>query len=519
MKEKLQRLGQALMQPVAVMPLAALLLGIGYFIDPVDWGAGSPISAFFISAGGAVLDNLGILFAVGIAFGIAKENHGASALAGLVAFLTLTKMLSTGTVAQLKSLDVETWTASDPFRVAAFDAINNKNVLIGIISGVLGGKAYDRFHSTKLPDFLAFFSGRRLVPIMASLYALIASIILIFLWPFIYAGLVKFGTTLTGMGALGAGLYGFFNRLLIPTGLHHALNQVFWFGLADINDIPNFLNNVQESITATYHPGMYQAGFFPIMMFGLPGAALAMAQKADDKNKKTIKALMIAGALASFLTGVTEPLEFAFMFAAPQLYFVHALLTGISVFLAAQLKAYAGFGFSAGLIDFFLSSKNPMRSNMITLIIMGLVFFAIYYFLFKVLIEKWDIATPGRSSKAQNSENKARVIETEDKGRVSTSDKTADQEAKEQQATVKGSYADTAKVILQGLGGAENVDTTSYCTTRLRLTVNDPAKVNDDKIKEAGIAGIMKPGPKAVQVIIGPQVQAVYDEFVKLLGK
>ncbi len=507
MKEKLQRLGQALMQPVAVMPLAALLLGIGYFIDPVDWGAGSPIAAFFISAGGAVLDNLGILFAVGIAFGIAKENHGASALAGLVAFLTLTKMLSTGTVAQLKSLDVETWTASDPFRVAAFDAINNKNVLIGIISGVLGGKAYDRFHSTKLPDFLAFFSGRRLVPIMASLYALIASIILIFLWPFIYAGLVKFGTTLTGMGALGAGLYGFFNRLLIPTGLHHALNQVFWFGLADINDIPNFLNNVQESITATYHPGMYQAGFFPIMMFGLPGAALAIAQRADESNKKTTKALMIAGALASFLTGVTEPLEFAFMFVAPQLYFVHALLTGISVFLAAQLKAYAGFGFSAGLIDLLLSAKNPMAQKIWILLVMGLVFFAIYYFLFRTLIEKWDVATPGRSSKSQNS------------GQVSSDDKTAGQEAKEQQATVKGSYADTAKVILQGLGGAENIDTTSYCTTRLRLTVNDPAKVNDDKIKEAGVAGIMKPGPKAVQVIIGPQVQAVYDEFVKLLGK
>ena len=195
------------------------------------------------------------------------------------------------------------------------------------------------------------------------------------------------------------------------------------------------------------------------------------------------------------------------MFAAPQLYLVHAILTGISVFLAAQLQAYAGFGFSAGLIDFFLSSQNPMRNNMLILIIMGLVFFAIYYFLFKTLIEKWDIATPGRSSKAQNS------------GRVSSDDKSADQEAKEQQATVTGSYADTAKIILQGLGGAENIDTTSYCTTRLRLTVNDPAKVNDDKIKEAGVAGIMKPGPKAVQVIIGPQVQAVYDEFVKLLGK
>ena len=507
MKEKLQRLGQSLMQPVAVMPLAALLLGIGYFIDPVDWGAGSPIAAFLISAGGAILDNLGILFAVGVAFGIAKENHGASALAGLVAFLTLSKMLSPGTVAMLRGLDMEAWQASDPFQFSAFGKIGNGNVLIGILSGVLGGKAYDRFHQTRLPDFLAFFSGRRLVPIMASLYALIASVILMFLWPVIYSALATFGEFLLGLGPVGAGIYGFANRLLIPTGLHHALNQVFWFDLVGVNDIPNFLNNAQDTITATYHPGMYQAGFFPIMMFGLPGAALAIAQRADESNKKTIKALMIAGALASFLTGVTEPLEFAFMFAAPQLYLVHALLTGISVFLAAQLKAYAGFGFSAGLIDFFLSSKNPMRSNMLTIIIMGLVFFAIYYFLFKVLIEKWDIATPGRSSKSQNS------------GQVSSDDKTADQEAKEQQATVKGSYADTAKVILQGLGGAENIDTTSYCTTRLRLTVNDPAKVNDDKIKEAGVAGIMKPGPKAVQVIIGPQVQAVYDEFVKLLGK
>ena len=507
MKEKLQRLGQSLMQPVAVMPLAALLLGLGYLIDPDGWGASSPIAAFLISAGGAILDNLGIIFAVGVAFGIAKENHGASALAGLVAFLTLSKLLSTGTVAQLNSLDVEAWKASEPFKVAAFDAINNKNVLIGILSGLLGGKAYDRFHSTKLPDFLAFFSGRRLVPIMASIYALIASVILLFLWPMIYAGLATFGEFLLGLGPVGAGIYGFANRLLIPTGLHHALNQVFWFDLVGVNDIPNFLNNAQEAIKETYHPGMYQAGFFPIMMFGLPGAALAMAKSADEENKKNIKALMIAGALASFLTGVTEPLEFAFMFAAPQLYFVHALLTGISVFLAAQLKAYAGFGFSAGLIDFFLSSQNPMRNNMLILVIMGLVFFVIYYFLFKTLIEKWDIATPGRSSKAQDS------------GRVSSDDKSADQEAKEQQATVKGSYADTARTILQGLGGAENIDTTSYCTTRLRLTVNDPAKVNDDKIKEAGVAGIMKPGPKAVQVIIGPQVQAVYDEFVKLLDK
>lgn len=515
MKEKLQRLGQSLMQPVAVMPLAALLLGLGYLIDPDGWGASSPIAAFLISAGGAVLDNLGILFAVGVAFGIAKENHGASALAGLVAFLTLSKMLSPATVAQLRGLDIEAWQAADPFQFSAFDKIGNGNVLIGILSGILGGKAYDRFHGTRLPDFLAFFSGRRLVPIMASIYALICSLILMFLWPVIYSALASFGEFLLGLGAAGAGIYGFANRLLIPTGLHHALNQVFWFDLVGVNDIPNFLNNAKDTITATYHPGMYQAGFFPIMMFGLPGAALAMANRADEKNKKTIKALMIAGALASFLTGVTEPLEFAFMFAAPQLYFIHALLTGISVFVAAKLQAYAGFGFSAGLIDFFLSSRNPMRQNMWILVVMGIVFFVLYYLIFRTLIDKWDIATPGRSSKS----HKSTVIETEDKGRVSTADKSAAEERAEQNASVKGSYSDTAREILEGLGGPENIDTTSYCTTRLRLTVKDPAKVDEEKIKQAGVAGLIKPGPKAVQVIIGPQVQAVHDEFVKLLGK
>lgn len=515
MKEKLQRLGQSLMQPVAVMPLAALLLGLGYLIDPEGWGASSPIAAFLISAGGAVLDNLGILFAVGVAFGIAKENHGASALAGLVAFLTLSKMLAPETVAQLRSLDIEAWQTADPFQYSAFSKIGNGNVLIGILSGILGGKAYDRFHGTRLPDFLAFFSGRRLVPIMASIYALVCSLILMFLWPVIYSALATFGEFLLGLGAAGAGIYGFANRLLIPTGLHHALNQVFWFDLVGVNDIPNFLNNAKDTITATYHPGMYQAGFFPIMMFGLPGAALAMAQRADEKNKKTIKALMIAGALASFLTGVTEPLEFAFMFAAPQLYFVHAVLTGISVFVAAKLQAYAGFGFSAGLIDFFLSSRNPMRQNMWILVVMGLVFFVLYYLIFRTLIDKWDIATPGRSSKSHDTT----VIETKDKGRVSTADKSEAEERAEQNASVKGSYSDTARTILEGLGGPENVDTTSYCTTRLRLTVKDPAKVDEEKIKAAGVAGLIKPGPKAVQVIIGPQVQAVHDEFVKLLGK
>ncbi|MDU3136979.1 MAG: N-acetylglucosamine-specific PTS transporter subunit IIBC [Anaerococcus prevotii] len=503
MKEKLQRLGQSLMQPVAVMPLAALLLGIGYAIDPDLWGGGSPIAAFLISAGGSILDNLGIIFAVGIAFGIAHDNHGASALAGLVSFLTIIRLLAPNTVAMLSGLDLEAWTAADEFRATAFGTMGNGNVFVGILSGIIGGFAYNKFFSTKLPDFLAFFSGRRLVPIMASFMAMVASGILFILWPIIYVGLVNFGQILLNLGPVGAGIYAFFNRLLIPTGLHHALNQVFWFDLVGINDIPNFLGNVQESITKVYHPGMYQAGFFPIMMFGLPGAALAIIKKADDDKKKSTKAIMIAAALASFATGVTEPLEFSFMFAAPQLYLIHAAFTGISAFIAASLKAYAGFGFSAGLVDFILSLKNPMHANILILIIMGIVYFVLYYFVFSTLIEKWDIATPGRK--------------TEDTGKVRPDDKSALEEENEKNIVHSNSYEKTAAKILEGLGGKENIDTTSYCTTRLRLTVHDQEKVNDERIKEAGVAGIMKPGPKAVQVIIGPQVQAVYDEFMKLI--
>lgn len=327
MKEKFQRLGKSLMQPVAVMPLAALLLGIGYIIDPSGWGANSPIAQFLIKAGGAVLDNLGIIFAVGIAFGMSKDNHGASALSGLVAFLTIITLLSPGSVINLRNFDPD-WAKAgniDNFSFQAFSKIGNGNVFVGIVSGIIGASAYNKFHQVKLPDFLAFFSGRRLTPIMASIYALIASLILLYIWPAVYVGLVKFGQTLQGMGPVGAGIYAFFNRLLIPTGLHHALNQVFWFDLVGINDIPNFLKGAESAslITNTYHPGMYQAGFFPIMMFGLPAAAIAMLTVAKPERKNFAKSVFIAGALASFLTGVTEPIEFAFMFVAPQLYLIH----------------------------------------------------------------------------------------------------------------------------------------------------------------------------------------------------
>ena len=492
MKSSLQRLGKSLMQPVAVMPLAAILLGVGYLIDPTGWGADSAIAAFLIKAGGAILDNLGIIFAVGVAFGMSRDNHGAAAMAGLISFLTIITLLNPGVVAQLRNFD-PAWAEAgnvDNFAYQGFTKVGNGNAFIGILSGIIGASAYNKFFQVKLPDALAFFSGRRLTPIMASLFSLIAALILLFIWPAVYAGLVSFGEKLTGMGAVGAGIYAFFNRLLIPTGLHHALNQVFWFDLVGINDINNFLSNNQEAITATYHPGMYQAGFFPIMMFGLPAAAIAMFTVAKPERKNFAKSVFLAGALASFLTGVTEPIEFAFMFVAPQLYLVHALLTGISVFLAAQFGWYAGFGFSAGLFDLILSMANPMAENWFMLVIAGLVFAVIYFLIFRALVPKLGLQTPGREEQDPN------------EGAELSRDT---------------NFSAMAATILEGLGGKENIKSTDYCITRLRLEVVDETKVNEAHIKRAGIAGVIRPSQKNVQVVIGPQVQAVHDEFIKLV--
>lgn len=492
MKNSLQRLGRALMQPVAVMPLAALLLGLGYFIDPTGWGANNVAAAFLIKAGGAVLDNLGIIFAVGVAFGMSKDSHGAAALSGLVAFLTMITLLNPDAVAQIRSFDPN-WAEAgnvDNFAFQGFSKIGNGNAFIGILAGILGATAYNKFHSVKLPDAFAFFSGRRLTPIMSSFMAMVSSIILMFIWPAVYQGLVSFGQTLVGMGPIGAGIYGFFNRLLIPTGLHHALNQVFWFDLVGIDDINNFLSNAQDTITATYHPGMYQAGFFPVMMFGLPAAAIAMFSVAKPERKKYAKSVFIAAALASFLTGVTEPIEFAFMFIAPQLFLVHALLTGISVFIAAQLGWYAGFGFSAGLVDMVLSMKNPMAEKWYMLLVLGLVYAVGYFLVFRFGVIKLNLKTPGREDVVEG-ENTELAADT--------------------------NYTAMARKILEGLGGKENVTDSTYCTTRLRLTVKDDNLVNEDVIRQAQISGIVRPGKGNVQVVVGPQVQFVHDEFEKLL--
>lgn len=483
MMKYLQRLGRSLMLPVAVLPAAAILMGIGYWLDPTGWGEANKVAAFLIGAGQSILDNIPILFAVGVALGMAKTRDGAAALSGLVGFLVVTTLLEPGSVANLQAIDES---AVHP----AFDEI--ANAFVGIISGLVAGGLYNRFSDTQLPDFLAFFSGRRLVPIIMSVVSLGISLVLLFVWPPVYGALISFGEFMIGLGPTGAGLYGFFNRLLIPTGLHHALNQVFWFDIAGIDDIAKFwASEGEKGIT-----GRYQAGFFPIMMFGLPAAALAMYHTAKTKRKKQTASLMLAAGFAAFFTGVTEPIEFAFMFLAPALYFVHAVLAGLSLAIAAFFQWTAGFGFSAGFIDLFLSFRIPIANKPYMLIVQGLFFAVIYYIVFRFLITKFNLKTPGR-------EDDELVAETGG-------------EVPEEATTKENRFAQMASIIHAGLGGKENIRSIDYCATRLRVEVNDMEKVNQEQIKSTGVPGINIVGSHSIQVIVGTNVQFVADEVDKI---
>ena len=477
MMKYLQKLGKSLMLPVAVLPVCSILMGIGYWIDPTGWGANSAIAAFLIKAGGSIIDNMGILFAIGVGVGMSEDNDGTGGLAALVSWLMITTLLSPAVVGMLKGIPVE--------EVApAFGKIATQ--FTGILAGLIGSTCYNKFKGTKLPSALAFFSGKRSVAIVTAGMSIVAALILFFAWPAIFGALVSFGEMIMGAGAIGAGIYGFFNRLLIPFGLHHALNSVFWFDIAGIDDIGKFWGQIEGGVKGV--TGMYQAGFFPVMMFGLPAGALAMYHTAKENKKKVAAGLLGAAALSAFFTGVTEPLEFAFMFLAPGLYVVHALLTGITVAVVAALPVRAGFNFSAGFVDWFLSFKAPMALNPIYLLGIGLIVAVIYYVVFRIVIVKFNLKTPGR----EDDDEETKVVLAND------------------------NFTEVARIVLEGIGGKENVTSIDNCITRLRLEIKDYTKVDEKKIKSAGVAGVIRPGKTSVQVIIGTQVQHVADEFKKL---
>ncbi|WP_255562005.1 N-acetylglucosamine-specific PTS transporter subunit IIBC [Zooshikella harenae] len=448
-----QGLGRALMLPIAVLPVAGLLLRLGA-TDVFD-------IPFLFKAGEAIFANLPLIFAIGVAIGFSKDGQGAAALAGGVGYLVLTTAMST------------------------INEHIDMGVLAGILMGVVAGFSYNRFSSLKLPDYLAFFGGKRSVPIITAAIGCILAVVFGYVWPPIQHGIDVVGNWITGSGAVGAFVYGTANRLLIPTGLHHVLNNLVWFVFG------SFPGTGGEVVNGDLHrffagdptAGAFMTGFYPVMMFGLPAACLAMYTTAKQANRKKVAGILLGVGLTSFLTGVTEPVEFIFMFLAPILYLIHALLTGLSLAVCSLLDIRHGFAFSAGAIDYGLNFGLANKGGW--LIPLGLVWFVLYYVLFVFAIKRFDLKTPGREDENDLNQNQS----------------------------IAGSSTSAAVSYLMALGGHENITQIDACLTRLRLTVKDQSLIEEKTLEALGAKGIVKLGAQNVQVIIGPQAAILADEM------
>lgn len=476
------------MLPVACLPICGILMGLGYALCPQAMQGGDittiaqQIGYYLVKAGGALIDNMAILFAIGIGVGMSDDNDGTAGLAALASWLMITNLLATANVTVIMPSIAENADAT-----LAFDKIANP--FIGIIAGVIGAMCYNKFKGTKLPDWLSFFSGKRCVAIVAGVVSIVVSVVLLFVWPIVFGALIALGEAIVSLDAVGAGIYAFFNRLLIPFGLHHALNNVFWFDTIGLGDLTHFWAG-DTSADVTWSLGMYMSGFFPCMMFGVPGAALAMIHTAKSNKKKVAIGLVASAAVAAFVCGVTEPFEFGFMFLAPALYLIYALLYAIFTVITVLVGFRAGFSFSAGATDLVFSASLPAAQNTWMIIPLGIAAFLVFYVVFRFAIVKFDLKTPGREDDDQEAEKK--VVLSND------------------------NFTQVASIILEGVGGKDNVATIDNCITRLRLEIKDYTKVDEAKIKSAGIAGVIRPGKNSVQVIVGTKVQFVADEFKKL---
>ena len=489
MMKFLQKLGKSLMLPVAVLPICGLLMGIGYALCPSTMQGGSVeglaqiIGFLLVKAGGALIDNMQILFVIGVAVGMADEPDGTPALAGLASWLMIQQLLSTGVVSTIMPNVVDGTT-----EFLAFSKISNP--FIGILCGLIGAFAYNRFKNTQLPDFLAFFSGKRFVAMAAAVISIVASVVLLFVWPLVFGGLVALGKGIEGMGAFGAGLYAFFNRLLIPIGMHHALNNVFWFDTIGLGDLTNFWAG-KTSADVSWSLGMYMSGFFPCMMFGVPAAAAAMI--ATAKNKKAAAGLLISTAICAFVCGVTEPFEFSFMFVAFPLYVVYAVLYGIFTVITYYTGFRAGFSFSAGATDLVFSASLPAAEKTWMIIPLGIGAAVVFFVVFYALIKAFNFKTPGREDEDENTDAEKKVV------------------------LANNNFTEVAAGVLAAVGGKDNVKNVEYCAPRLRFEIKDYTAVDEKAVKAAGAAGVIRPSKNACQVIIGTKVQFVYDELKKML--
>ncbi|HBS8047840.1 TPA: PTS N-acetyl glucosamine transporter subunit IIABC [Klebsiella pneumoniae] len=461
-----QRLGRALQLPIAVLPVAALLLRFGQ-PDLLN-------VPFIAQAGGAIFDNLALIFAIGVASSWSKDNAGSAVLAGAVGYFVMTKAMVT------------------------INPEINMGVLAGIITGLVAGAVYNRWAGIKLPDFLSFFGGKRFVPIATGFFCLILAAIFGYVWPPVQHAIHSGGEWIVSAGALGSGIFGFINRLLIPTGLHQVLNTIAWFQIGEFTNAAGavFHGDINRFYAGDGTAGMFMSGFFPIMMFGLPGAALAMYLAAPKARRPMVGGMLLSVAITAFLTGVTEPLEFLFMFLAPLLYLLHAVLTGISLFIATALGIHAGFSFSAGAIDYVLMYSLPAASkNVWMLLVMGVVFFFVYFLLFSAVIRMFNLKTPGREDKA------------------------ADVVTEEANSNTEEGLTQLATSYIAAVGGTDNLKAIDACITRLRLTVGDSAKVNDAACKRLGASGVVKLNKQTIQVIVGAKAESIGDEMKKVVTR
>lgn len=467
-----QQLGRALMLPIAVLPAAGLLLRLGQ-PDMLD-------VAFVAQAGAALFANLGLLFAIGVAVGFAREGHGAAGLAGTVCYLVVTfgsKVFIAVPAETLASVPADYLSIVEA--TYKDNVVSRLSVPIGIISGLISGLLYNRFSNIKLPEYLAFFGGKRFVPIAAACAGMLMALLIGSSIEYLNTGVDHASRQIISAGGAGLFIYGVLNRILIVTGLHHILNNVAWFVVGDFGGATGDLNRF---FAGDPEAGGFMTGFFPVMMFGLPAACLAMYRAAPVARRAEVGGMLGSMALTSFLTGVTEPIEFTFMFLAPVLYAIHAVLTGLSMALMDLIGVKLGFGFSAGLFDYLINFSGSTKP--LLLLPVGLLYGLLYYGMFSFAIRRFNLATPGRDGN---------VIEPA-------------------QNTANAPY-DEALNYLNALGGAQNLTSIEACTTRLRLEIADAAKANDNALKQLGAKGVIRPSANTMQVIIGPQAERLASEM------
>lgn len=491
MLAKLQKLGKSLMLPVATLPAAGILQGLGM----IDYQKDIPLGAlgaflnqyvtpFMTSGALAILDNLPFIFAIGVAIGFAGD--AVAALSALIGYMVLTRVL-------------EQVPLQMPF--IPDDVKLNMGVLGGLFVGMWSAYLYNKFHKIKMPDWLGFFAGKRFVPIITAASTMVLAVLIGMIWSPIQDGISVFGNWVVGLGGIGSFIFGTANRLLIPLGLHHVLNSIAWFQIGDYTNTAGEVvhGDLWRFFAGDPTAGMFMSGFFPIMMFAMPAAALAFMHTAKPSKRKLVGSIFIGSAVASFLTGITEPLEFAFMFIAPVLYVVHAILTGLSGLIMYFLDVHLGFSFSAGLIDYLVNLK--LSTNAWLLLPVGLAFGVVYYLLFRILIVKLNLKTPGRE-------------EDDDVGTISDDADTA-----APSSSSAASNESKAAKVLANIGGEDNIVSVDACITRLRLVVKDEKAVKDSELKKLGASGVMRLGQGAVQVVFGPQAESIKDEIKDIMKK